>query len=538
MLSPYLQKTLIMVSALGLTACTVLGPDFEGPEKVALPSHWTEKDTQDAQLETERWWTQFNDETLNELIESAARQNLNLEAAGLRILQSRMVLGITDSLNYPQVQQVSGNLARSYNNDHSFNSSNLSFDAGWEMDVWGKYARGVESAEASYYATIASYRNVAVSITAEVARNYLNYRTFQERILLSQRNIEIQKRVLSITQAQFDSGDVTELDVQQAKTQLYSTQASLSGLKIGMMQSKNALAVLLGQLPEQVEPVLNSPAIQQKMSQNNSAYDASHSRETSKYDDDSLIPKPPILATSINASLVLRRPDLQVSELLAHAQSAQIGAAKTALYPSFSLFGTIGINSTVPAGDSFSFTDSLTLAAGPSFTWNIFQYGRLKNNVRLQDAKLQESLINYNQDVIDAVQEVSTAMSSYTIYQEQKKLRFDSVQAAVRAFNISMIQYQNGQITFERLLNSVTRMTQNEDAYAQVKGNLANQVVALYKSLGGGWQVTTGRPFVDKKNIDQMKERTDWGGYLDDPNTLPESASTTPKALQNKEAEE
>ncbi|OEF28659.1 TolC family protein [Vibrio rumoiensis] len=537
MLSPYVQKILIMTSVLSLTACTVLGPDFEGPEPVALPSHWTKQDTQQAQVETERWWTQFNDPSLNSLIDTATKQNLNLEAAGLRILQSRMVLGISDSLRYPQVQQVSGNLARTYNNEHSFNSSNLSFDAGWEMDVWGKYARGTESAQASYYAMIASYRNVAVSITAEVARNYLNYRTFQERILLSERNIEIQKRVLRITQAQFDSGDVTELDVQQAKTQLYSTQASLSALQIGMMQSKNALAVLLGLLPEQVSPLLNSSEIQQKVAKYNSDYNANRSRVTAGYDDDSLIPKPPVLAATVDASLVLRRPDLQVAELQAHAQSAQIGAAKTELYPSFSLFGAIGINSTVPAGDSFSFSDSLTLSAGPSFSWNVFQYGRVKNNVRLQDAKLQEALVNYNQDVLEAVQEVSTAMSSYSIYQDQKKLRFDSVEAAVRAFNISMIQYQNGQITFERLLNSVTRMTQNEDAYAQVKGNLANQVVALYKALGGGWQATTGMPFVSQKNIDQMKDRTDWGDYLDDAPTLPDSATSSPESIQKKESE-
>ncbi|MFV0576966.1 MAG: TolC family protein [Vibrio sp.] len=529
MLRPFVRKLFISASLVSLTACT-LGPDFNGPNSVEMPTKWTKQDTQSAESSAQLWWKQFNDPTLNSLIDTALDQNLNLEAAGIRILQARMVLGINDALRFPQVQTLSGNLAKIYQNEHSFNSSEFSFDAGWELDVWGKYARGIESAEASYFATIASYRNVAVSITAEVARNYLNYRTFQERMLLSQRNIKIQKRVLQITEAQFGAGDVTELDVQQAKSQLYATQAAYSALQVGLMQSKNALAVLLGNLPEQMTSLLDTPEVQQKMAQFDSA--TQNSTTHGGVTEDSLIPKPPQLADKVDASLVLRRPDLQISELQAHAQSAKIGAAKAELYPSFSLFGSIGISSTVPSGDSFSFDDSLVVAAGPTFSWNILQYGRLKNNVRLQDAMLQEALVNYNQSVLSAVQEVSSAMSSYQLYQEQEQLRMNSVNASVRAFNISMIQYQNGSITFERLLNSVTRMTQSEDAYAQAKGNVATQVVALYKALGGGWEATTGKQFVSDENIQQMKDRTNWGDYLDTPD-LPDEKSSAPEVLRS-----
>ncbi len=178
------------------------------------------------------------------------------------------------------------------------------------------------------------------------------------------------------------------------------------------------------------------------------------------------MPRPPLLDTQVDANLVMRRPDLQVSEMQARAQSAQIGVAETALYPSFSLLGSIGIDSTVPDGSSFSFSDSLTMVVGPTFSWNIFQYGRVKNNIRFEDARFQETLTNYNKKVLQAVNEVTNAIEAYDLYLQQKDLRLQSVNSSIRAFNISMTQYENGQISFERLLNSVEKMTRAEDSYA------------------------------------------------------------------------
>ncbi|MCW8327819.1 TolC family protein [Photobacterium sp. SDRW27] len=526
------MKTIIALCSIGtLTACSVSGPDFEGVEKAALPAQWNQLDYLDSGWKTAQWWTQFSDPVLDRLVDLASRQNLDLEAAGMRILQARAALGIADSFRYPQRQAVSGNLAKVYQNERTFDNATLSFDAGWELDVWGKFARGIESAEAGLYASIASYSDIMVIITAEVARNYVNYRTFQERVLLSERNIDIQKRVVRITQVQFDSGNVTELDVQQAKTQLYTTQSALPGLKIGMMQSRNALAVLLGILPEEVEGLLGSSAIDAKINSFDDKYTRSRNQQKLiGYDQYSLIPRPPSVRTAVDASLVLRRPDLQLAELQAHAQSAQIGVAETELFPKFSLFGAIGINSTVPAGNDFSFSDSLTLSLGPSFSWNIFQYGRVKNNIRLEDARFQETLTNYNKRVLLAVQEVSNALEAYQLNTEQKALAFNSVNASVRAFNISLTQYENGEISFERLLNSIEKMTRSEDSYALVKGNVANQVVALYKSLGGGWEAYTGRAFVKEQHIEQMRGRTNWGDMLDQPVLPPLSTDQVNKA--------
>lgn len=515
-----IKNGLNVLVTLMVSACTTLGPDFEPSQTAQLPSAWSDAETEQSTLSTANWWEQFNDPTLNNLVSMAAQQNLDIEAAGLRILQARAILGIADGLRYPQLQSVSGNLARAYANESSFNNAALSFDAAWEMDVWGKYARGIESAQASYYTSVASYNDILVTITSEVARNYINYRTFQERMLLSQRNIEIQERVVNITRVQFESGNVTELDVQQAQNQLFTTKATLPALNIAMLQAKNALAVLLGTLPETIGPLLQGE-LEQTLAQYEQRFKSSGSKvPISELEDGSIVPQPPSISNSVDASLVMRRPDLQVAELQAHAQSAQIGVAEAALYPSFSLFGSIGINSSVPAGSSFSFNDSLTLVAGPAFSWNIFQYGRVKNNIRFEDARFQETLTNYNKKVLQAVQEVTNALEAYELYQQQKALRLKSVNASVRAFNISLTQYENGQISFERLLNSVEKMTRSEDSYAQIKGNVANQVVALYKSLGGGWQINTGKAFLSPDQAEQMKQRTDWSDQLEPENVI------------------
>ncbi len=521
MLLKLTKPSLAILSVLGLSACTTLGPDYVHPEQTALPSDWSlekaAQDTQQSEQKLQQWWQQFNDPILNQLVEMASQQNLDLEAAGLRIVQARSLLGISTGLQYPQVQTVSGNLARAYVNDQGVNNAALSFDAGWEMDIWGKYARGIESAEAGYYASIASYHDIMVTITAEVARNYINYRTFQERILLSRRNIEIQERVVNITQVQFDSGNVTELDVQQAKNQLFNTKAAQPSLEIAMKQSRTALALLLGVLPEDVEKLLQSDGFAQRMADYENQFKSSGRKPAlSGNDERSIVPRPPLLDNKVDANLVMRRPDLQVSEMQARAQSAQIGVAETALYPSFSLFGSIGIDSTVPDGSSFSFSDSLIMVVGPTFSWNIFQYGRVKNNIRFEDAKFQETLTNYNKKVLQAVNEVTNALEAYDLYLEQKSLRLQSVNSSIRAFNISMTQYENGQISFERLLNSVEKMTRAEDSYATIKGNVANQVVALYKALGGGWEAQTGKPFLSETVAKQMQDRSDWDGLLDE----------------------
>ncbi|MEH6569742.1 MAG: TolC family protein [Halioglobus sp.] len=506
--------------ALLLSACTVLGPDYEAPQEMPLPKQWEPAQSEIESREVSQWWTLFNEPVLNELISLGAKQNLSLEAAGLRIVQSRAALGISDALIFPQQQSVSGNAAKLYQNEKSFSSAAFGLDVGWEMDIWGKYARGIETSEANLYASIASYRDVLVTITAEIARNYINYRTAEERIYLSRQNIEIQERVVEMTQVQYDSGNVSELDVQQAKTQLYATQAALPALNIVRLQAANAIAVLVGKLPEDIAPVLVLKETRQASSYDERlAQAATTSKEDdsfiAEYDSRSLIPIAPPIQPSINPDLIRRRPDLQVAELQAKAQSARIGARQADLYPQFFLFGSIGLSDTVRTGNSLSASNAVTAAIGPGFSWNIFQYDRIKNQVRIEDARFQESLSNYNQQVLEAVAEVSNALIAYELSQQQAAFNFAAVEASIRAFNISATQYNNGLVTYQRLLSTVEKMTLREDTYAQTKGNIANNLVALYKALGGGWDQHGDIPVVKPEIMEQMINRTDWGDSLE-----------------------
>jgi outer membrane protein TolC len=392
-----------------------VGPNYQTPAQIQLPSQWSDKEAAEETREVGAWWKLFNDPVLSQLIEQGAHQNLSIEAAGLRIVQARAALGISDALVFPQQQQLNGNYSGLYRNEDWFKSAGASLDVGWEMDIWGKYARGIESSEASLYASIASYHDVLVSISAEIARNYINYRTAQERMYLSRQNIDIQQRVVEMTQVQFDAGNVSELDVQQAKAQWYATQSALPILNIGRLQARNALAVLLGTIPENIEPLLildkkfNNPDLDKRFGETQRPDET-----VLDYSKDSVIPLAPELKNSVDAQVVMRRPDLQVAELLARAQSARIGLSEADLYPQFFLLGSVGVSQTVRSSKSFDLSDSVTATIGPGLSWNIFQYGRIKNRVRIEDALFQESLTNYNQSVLDAVREVSDALDGYS----------------------------------------------------------------------------------------------------------------------------
>ena len=509
----------VLVTTYALAACTMLGPDYETPERPPLPTSWSEEETTTQAQAVGEWWRLFKDPLLDQLVERGAQQNLSIEAAGLRIAQARAALGISDALIFPQQQQVNASYAGLYRNEDWLKSASASLDVGWEMDIWGKYARGIESAEASLYASIASYHDVLVTISAEIARNYINYRTTQERIFLSRQNIAIQERVVAMTQVQFDAGNVSELDVQQAKTQLHATQSSLPSLYITLSQSRNALAVLLGTIPEEIEPLLTGgherkPDFEKRLSE---TQHAGINPET--YTKNSVIPRAPALELTIDPQLVMRRPDLKVAELQTRAQSARIGLTEAELYPQFFLFGSVGVSQTRKTSKSFDFSDAVTANVGPGLSWNIFQYGRIKNQIRIEDALFQETLTNYNQSILQAVSEVDNALEGYHYTVDKSGYDFDAVAASIRAFNISAIQYNNGLTSYQRLLSTVEKMTVREDVYAQTRGSIANQVVALYKALGGGWEPFTDIPVVKPETVEQMKSRTDWGEYLE-PQTI------------------
>lgn len=510
---------LSLLTAVILSGCTPLGPNFTGVETPNVPKNWTEGSSKADLAKVAQWWKTFKDPTLNTLVQKAYAQNLDIKSAGLRILQSRAALGISEGLNYPQVQTLSGNAAFTHQNDHGFEAAGLNFDLGWEMDIWGKYARGIESSEATLYASFASYRNIMISIIAEVARNYINYRTSEERLAYAVRNVNIQERVMQMTEIQFNSGNVSELDMQQARTQLYNTRSAIPSLQLAKIKSRNAIGLLLAMPSVEVDKLLHSKV----MGDATNKYIGAKKHGTIQLKagsndllNVSMIPHARLHPyNKIDANLITRRPDLQVAQYQVHANSALIGAKMAALYPSFSLFGNIGINSNNATGSWGSVGDALGVTIGPSFSWNIFQYGRIKNQIRLQDAIFEESLVNYNKKVLIAISEVSDALNGYIYTEKQQAENKKAVEATVRAFNISVVQYNDGLVNYQRLLTTVEKLTSTQDRYATIKGNLAINAILLYKALGGGWQMSQGKAYLSEQTAQKMKKRVDWGRYLD-----------------------
>ena len=485
----------LLVACLLGSACTMIGPDYRTPD-AAVPEQWSDKPDSvfNSQLSArDHWWEVFDDPVLDKLIQTAYDQNLSLQIAGLRVLEARAQLGIVTGSLYPQSQTMSGSYLynRGPGGDY-FNSSGIGFDAAWELDFWGKFRRGIESADANLIANIASYDDVLVTLTAEVARTYVTIRTLQERVRLAQQNIKIQQRSLELTTNQFETGSVTELDTQQATTQLRNTQASIPNLLISLEQAQHALSILLGMPPQDLTGLLG---------------------ETSG------IPTAPAeVATGIPAELLRRRPDIKQAELQAAAQSAQVGIAEAELLPSFTLLGTIGWSVNDAGDDSIGDlfqSNNLGFSAGPAFQWKFLNYGRLKNQVRVQDARLQQLLTNYENVVLNAEAEVKNAMSGFIHSRIEADYREQSASAAQRSANLAMLQYTEGVSLYQSVLDATRSLAAQQDAFAVTRGNIATNLIALYKALGGGWEVRVGNDFVPAEIREQMDERTDWGELLE-----------------------
>jgi len=507
-----------LVSLVVFSGCAPLGPNFSGVDEIQVPKAWANSGKRNDQ-QMAQWWKIFDDPILNALVEKTYAQNLDLQAAGLRIVQSRAALGITTGLQYPQVQTLSGNIAGVRKNNNAFRAAGVNFDIGWEMDVWGKYARGIESSEAALYATLASYNDIMISVISEVARNYINYRSGEERIAYARRNIVIQERVTKITEIQFNSGNVSELDMQQSRSQLYATRSALPSLELTMIKARNAMAVLMGTDTTSVEKMLKKG---KHYKDNVGKYISTNKSfiQIKEGDRDniniSLVPTAKFNPhNKIDANLLSQRPDLKVAQYQAQANSAKIGSTVAELYPSFTLFGNIGLNANNALGSWTTGGNALGVSIGPAFSWNIFQYDRIKDKIRLQDAIFEESLVNYNKKVLSALSEVSDALNGYKLTKIQLDENKKAVNATVRAFNISMTQYNDGLVSYQRLLSTVDSLTRNQDRYAQIKGALATNVILLYKALGGGWQMNKGKAYVSQEMAGKMQRRTDWGKYLD-----------------------
>ncbi len=480
--------------ALIVSGCTMLGPDYQVPT-APVETQWLEYE--DPNLETTapvipEWWkTAFNDPILDLLVETALAQNLSLRSAGLRILQARQQLLIAIGSQYPQQQQLGGQAELTgVVSSPAYKIYDLGFNLSWEADIWGRFSRQIESASATLDASLAGYDGVMVSLIAEVARTYLLILTTQKRLAVANYNLGLQHESLRITTAKYDAGATSALDVEQAQTLLHTTQASLASYELSLQQLKNSLAILLGRPPQDMAPLLG--------------------REQ---------PIPTVaseVALGMPQELIRRRPDIRTAERQLASQSAQIGFAITELYPHFGIGGTIGTS--VSTAGTLQFSDLFTAeTTGYSllgyFRWNIFNYGRLKNNVKLQDALFQQLLEDYRETVLQAQGEVENAIVAFFKSQQQLTALRLAAQAAQRAADISTIQYKDGLVGFNTVITTLNALANQQDQLATAQGSVTTNLVALYKSLGGGWEVRQSRNPLDLIPGDTREEMLKRGKY-------------------------
>jgi len=513
--SEFTARGLLGAACLAFSACTTLGPDFKTPE-ADVSETWKEQSATLATAhETETWWAVFNDSVLDKLVELSYQQNLPLQVAGLRIFEARAQLGIAIGQQYPQDQQVNGALTRvglsknspNFNGafaDDTFTQSSIGLDAAWELDFWGRFRRGVESADANLGASIADYDNALVSLTAEVARVYVSLRTFEERLAIARDNTVTQQRSYKIADVRFQNGAVSELDPSQALSLLKSTQSTVPLLVSQVRQAKNALSILMGMPPNDLREILHG---------------------------EGKIPEPPAeVNVGVPADLLRRRPDIRSAELQAATQSALIGVAKSDLYPRFGLVGSISLldGDTGSNGNSDLFkSDSVGYSYGPSASWQILNYGRLKNQVRVQDARLEALLVNYQNSVLRAAQEVEDGISAFVGAREQSGYLKDSVKAAQRSVDLALVQYREGAVDYQRVLDTQQTLLLVQDTYTSVRGDVVRGLIATYRALGGGWEMRAGQSFVSPDRQGRMKDRTDWGHLLDS-ESVPEELPVPP----------
>ena len=533
--------TMVIIVVSGAGGCMV-GPNYKEPP-ARLQQEWMDPSHSGVQrgaAELTKWWEAFNDPVLNDLVDRAYRNSPPLQAAAVRVLQAQAARGIAIGLLFPQQQEARG--AFSWNQasensgapqpqtskwgsrlgwvrdpmgnlvqkalgdpgvDPSFhNWEVVGLSVGWELDIWGRFRRGIEAADATVLASLASYDDVLVSLIAEVATNYVLLRTLEEQLEIVHQNLKIQQDSLAIVQHRREGGTATELDVAQAQALLHDTEAQVPATEASIRQTRVALCVLLGMPPQDITELVGQTRP---------------------------IPSPPETTTvGVPAELLRRRPDIRRAERLLAAQSAQIGIAAADLYPSFSLAGDIGL-SAEHFGDLFR-GSSFQAFAGPSFRWAILNYGRIENNVRVQDAARQAAISDYEGLVLRAQGEVESAMAGLVGAQRQIVPLTGSTEAASRAVGVATQQYKGGIADYIRVLVAQQFLITEQSRLIATRGSAAQSMITLYRALGGGWGLREGNDLVPTDIKEQMQNRTNWGGMIDS-DRVPQTQPAGDRAL-------
>ncbi len=411
----------------------------------------------------ERWWTTFHDSTLDELVHRAVASNLSLEAATERVVEARAAARVAVAGLYPSAV-FAGSYQRSNIKGQSLWLSGL--DALWEVDVFGGVRRSVEAASASLQASEEDRHDVLVTLLGEVATDYIQLRGYQQQIAIAQSNLQIQVRNVGLTQDKKKLGTGTELDIAQSEALVASTKAAIESQKVQAQQTVYALSVLLGLSPTALEGELTSSA---------------------------KIPDPSaVIPVGVPSELLTRRPDIRRAERQLAAATAQIGVATADLFPKFTLTGDLSLQ-----GSQLSSLGTLanrTSTVGPNIAWPILDSGRIWANIKVQNARQAQAYTAYKQTVLAALLEVQNTLAKYAGDQRRRNALADAVTANQRAFSLATRRYEQGVTDFLSVLDAERSLFSSQDALVQSNRDIATDAVALYKALGGGWEIGEKQP--------------------------------------------
>ena len=448
----------------------VVGPDYVRPD-VSMPDQWHEDLISQDGSSLSKWWTAFDDPLLNDLIERAGLGNLDARQAFERISEARAILGIAKGERYPDIDgtgaydrsRISEGLSEEIfpPRKRTDNLYQLGFDSLWEIDIWGRISRLIESAERDFEASVEDYRDVMVSLYAETAAAYVEVRALQERIRLAQGNVLIQSQTLKLTQDRFDAEIAPQLDIHQAELNLATTKAAIPALKTVLVESMNRLGVLLGEFP------------------------------TSLHEDlakDGVIPKARFdISVGLPADLLRRRPDIRRAERQLAAQTARVGVATALLYPQFTLTGSFSFQAI--DSESLFNAGSIGYSFGPGFRWNLFDGGRVRSRIQVEESLTEQALIEYEQTILIALEEVEDSIVAYVEETDRSGELAKSVEAAQKSVAQVKTLYRLGLTDFENVLVMQRSLFEQEDELANSLGRVSTNLIRLYKALGGGWQL-------------------------------------------------
>jgi len=457
-----MNKHCVALISLLLSACAV-GPDYVAP-KPNLPEQWHNSTKNSQALDAKalaNWWTTFNDPQLSTLIEQSINGNFDLKKALARINEARARRGIAKADFYPKINS-SGLVGETYNGNTDIRNPRygLGLDASWEIDLFGRIARSVESTQATLEASEANYQDVMVSLIAEVALNYVQMRTSQAQFKVAEQNLQAQMEIYQLALWRWQSGLANKLDAEQALSSVEQLTAQLPTLKTNIAQNQHQIAVLLGVTPASLNAPLNN---------------------------DKSIPRTDLkIAIGVPADVLRQRPDIKRAERELAAKTAQIGVATAELYPKLTLSGNIGLE-TIKASNLFTTAGLIDSLLG-KLTFPIFNAGQIRENIAVQNAQQQQTLADYETTVLNALKDVENTLVG--IAQEQQRLQ-DLEQAtatAQRAMSLAKTQYESGLTEFLNVQQTQRTLLSLQEQYVSSQGQLSTYIISLYKALGGGWK--------------------------------------------------